>query len=337
MSTAICARWTMVGHHVCHGGYNSLQSENGEVTGRFHRRAFARGVWKRCTDWMDWMLPEAWDVEHNHLHHYQLGEKEDPDLVERNMEPLRTGPLPMFLRYGQVIGLAMIWKWFYYAPNTLKEMFQRDEDNAARRSEDGSVTKAQKNPFVTGEQPSTVATVMGDAVTKGKWKGLFEMIKCFAPYSLFSFVALPALGYAAGGQQMAVGVLLTSILADVITNIHSFIIIATNHVGDDIYRFETETKPRTDDFYLRAVIGSANFRTGGDVNDFAHGWLNYQIEHHMFPDISMLSYQKAQPKVKEICERHGVPYVQENVFKRVGQLADVMVGKKSMLVWERGD
>ena len=36
-------------------------------------------------------------------------------------------------------------------------------------------------------------------------------------------------GYAAGGQQMAVGVLLTSILADVITNIHSFIIIATNH------------------------------------------------------------------------------------------------------------
>ena len=102
----------------------------------------------------------------------------------------------MFLRYGQVIGLAMIWKWFYYAPNTLKEMFQRDEDNAARRSEDGSVTKAQKNPFVTGEQPSTVATVMGDAVTKGKWKGLFEMIKCFAPYSLFSFVALPALGKA---------------------------------------------------------------------------------------------------------------------------------------------
>ena len=26
MSTAICARWTMVGHHVCHGGYNSVQS-----------------------------------------------------------------------------------------------------------------------------------------------------------------------------------------------------------------------------------------------------------------------------------------------------------------------
>jgi hypothetical protein len=41
MSTAICARWTMVGHHTCHGGYNAAQSTNGEVTGRFHRRKFA--------------------------------------------------------------------------------------------------------------------------------------------------------------------------------------------------------------------------------------------------------------------------------------------------------
>ena len=113
--------------------------------------------------------------------------------------------------------------------------------------------------------------------------------------------------------------------------------IATNHVGDDIYRFESETKPRTDDFYMRAVIGSANFRTGGDVNDFMHGWLNYQIEHHMWPDMSMRCYQRAQPKVKAICEKYGMPYVQENVFKRVGQLVDVMVGKRTMLVWENGD
>jgi len=23
LSTAICMRWTMIGHHVCHGGYNA--------------------------------------------------------------------------------------------------------------------------------------------------------------------------------------------------------------------------------------------------------------------------------------------------------------------------
>ena len=27
---------------------------------------------------------QAWDVEHNFMHHYELGEASDPDLVERN-------------------------------------------------------------------------------------------------------------------------------------------------------------------------------------------------------------------------------------------------------------
>jgi fatty acid desaturase len=184
--------------------------------------------------------------------------------------------------------------------------------------------------------PSTVLTVTQGAF-KGELAALGEMIKCFAPYALWSFAALPALGYAVAGPAGALAFFMTSVLADVMTNIHSFIIIATNHVGDDIYRFESETKPRSDDFYLRAVIGSANFKTGGDVNDFMHGWLNYQIEHHMFPDMSMRAYQNMQPRVKAVCEKYGVPYVQESVFKRLGQLVDVMVGKRSMLVWERGD
>jgi len=38
-------------------------------------------------DWLDWMLPEAWNVEHKN-HHYSLNEIDDPDLVERNMDML---------------------------------------------------------------------------------------------------------------------------------------------------------------------------------------------------------------------------------------------------------
>jgi fatty acid desaturase len=330
MSTAICARWTMVGHHVCHGGYNAAMTEGNEIKGRFHRRKFARGPWNRIIDWMDWMMPEAWDVEHNHLHHYQLGEDADPDLVERNMKTTREGPMPMWARYMQVAALSVIWKWFYYAPNTMKELFARRAREAEKRGEESY------QPYTTGSMPSTVLTTVQSAF-QGNFGAIIETAKCFAPYATFQFGVLPAVGYAIGGAQMAMATLATTLLADLFTNLHSFIVIATNHVGDDIYRFESETKPRTDDFYMRAVIGSANFRTGGDVNDFMHGWLNYQIEHHMWPDMSMRCYQRAQPKVKAICEKYGMPYVQENVFKRVGQLVDVMVGKRTMLVWENGD
>mmetsp|Transcript_48714 Transcript_48714/g.62528 ORF Transcript_48714/g.62528 Transcript_48714/m.62528 type:complete len:82 (+) Transcript_48714:65-310(+) len=61
-----------------------------------------------------------------------------------------------------------------------------------------------------------------------------------------------------------------------------------------------------------------------------HGWLNYQVEHHLWPNLSMLSYQRSQPIVKGICEKHGIPYVQHSVFWRLHKLVEVMVGTKTM-------
>ena len=99
------------------------------------------------------------------------------------------------------------------------------------------------------------------------------------------------------------------ILAELLTNLHSFIVIVTNHSGEDLYRFNTHVEPKTGEFYLRQIISSVNFDTGGDINDFLHGWLNYQIEHHLFPDLSMLQYRKAQPMVKELCKKYNIPYI----------------------------
>jgi fatty acid desaturase len=70
--------------------------------------------------------------------------------------------------------------------------------------------------------------------------------------------------------------------------------------------------------YVRQVVGSENYDYGDDVvTDFAHGYLNYQIEQHVWPDMSMLQYQKAAPKLKAFCDQYGVPYIKDNVFKRL--------------------
>ena len=55
-----------------------------------------------------------------------------------------------------------------------------------------------------------------------------------------------------------------------------------------------------------------------------------QVEHHLWPQLSMLSYQRAQPLVAEICKKHQVPYIKHNVFWRLHKLAEIMVGTKSM-------
>jgi hypothetical protein len=96
LSTWTCARWTMIAHHTCHGGYDKVDPTK---TGRWNRFRFAVGsTFRRISDWLDWMVPEAWNVEHNNRHHYNLSEVHDPDLVEANLTSLRDMPVPVFFK-----------------------------------------------------------------------------------------------------------------------------------------------------------------------------------------------------------------------------------------------
>jgi len=339
ISTAICMRWTMIGHHVCHGGYNAQVG----IGDRFHRSTFARGPVARFVDWCDWMLPEAWDVEHNFHHHYELGEGRDPDLLERNAHNVRISKLPKALKYVEMFALALMWKWFYYAPNTIKEMYDR-QIMLAKKKGDHSIVQPFQMPKAPGDfhgsgdvtKAATIKHVVSE-MFKFNFLPAKVMFACLGPYFAAHFIITPLIFYALFGATVAATAFATMAAAEIFTNMHSFLIVVPNHAGEDVYRFKTPVKVKTDDFYLRAVIGSVNFRTGGDVNDFLHGWLNYQIEHHMFADMSMLSYQRMAPEIKAICEKHGVPYVQENVFERLRKTLQVGVGSRDMLVYEHGD
>jgi len=332
LSTWTCTRWTMIGHHICHGGYNRQDSPKFGGSGRFTTYGFAVGsVWRRARDWLDWMLPEAWNVEHNNLHHFRLSESGDPDLVERNLELMRSIQLPRWLKYVGVAGLAAMWKWYYYAPNTYKQL------KISQLRKEG-VRFSQEEAHAPFTLP--VALLNSEEGRKFRTGPLDFMRTVMGPYLLLRFFALPA-PLLLLSRSFYWAAVLNLALADLLSNVHSFIIIATNHCGKDMYKFERSVTPRSGSFYMRAITSSANFRTSNgvgkpvhghlaDLNDFLHGWLNYQIEHHCFPQLSMLSYQKSAPRMRAICEKHGVPYVQENVFARLKKTADVMVGAESM-------
>lgn len=300
-------RWANVAHPVLHGGYDKVPG----VPKRYTRKGFAKG-WRRWIDWMDWIQPDAWDREHNKMHHYNLGEDSDPDNIEINMEWLRNSSLPMWLRYAIVIVFAGIWKPAYYAPNTIKML---GNDQRRRRNE---------------EQCDTF--LRADAWNPLKEDGRSLWFGSYLPYIGLRFVFLPAL-FLPLGMDAVMNVFYTSLLAEFFANLHSFLVIIPNHSADDIYRFETSTSGRGE-FYLRQIIGTVNYNTGSDRIDFLHGWLNYQIEHHLFPSMPLSHYQKLQPIIKEVCAKHNLPYRQESVFKRFRMTLDLMVGKTNLLVIE---
>ena len=300
-------RWANMAHPILHGGYDKIEG----VPARYTSEGFAKGR-RRMLDWPDWFLVAGWHQEHNRLHHYRLGEDIDPSQLEKNMRWLRNSILPMWIRYTLVAFFACIWKPIYYSQSTLRELRTLEAKN-------------QKNSHykaITSKSPRCWSPFHSEG--QNYW------LKCFLPYFIFRFILIPAL-FIPFGLSAVVSVFLTTVMAEIFTNLHSFLVIIPNHTGDDIPLFDDQTTSKSE-FYYRQIAGSSNYRTGSNINDFLHGWLNYQIEHHLWPAMPISQYQKLQPKVKALCEKIGIEYRQESVFKRLKKAVDVMVGKTSMAV-----
>jgi len=305
LSLGSTARWTIVTHHVSHRGLDKLE-------GGPRSKTYAKG-WRRLVDWLDWMTPEAWAYEHNVLHHYRTGEAADPDLVELNMKKIREADLPRVVKWGIIGFYACTWKLTYYAPNNWQVLRRAENEKRARRGE--ALDEVAPD--------ATIFSEMDPRTQNGR-----AFLGSLLPYGLARFVAAPA-AFLPLGPVAATNVLLNSLGAEVLTNLHTFAIIVPNHAGEDLFRFDEPLHDKNE-FYVRQVIGSANFHGGTDVSDFLQGFLNYQIEHHLWPDLPPLKYREAQPRVKAICEKHGVPYVIESVFSRVRRMLSIMMGDTSM-------
>ncbi|HFQ62333.1 MAG TPA: fatty acid desaturase, partial [Epsilonproteobacteria bacterium] len=300
ISTGNVSRWANVTHPILHGGYDKVPN----IPERYTRKYYAKGA-RRFIDWLDWIKPDAWSYEHNIMHHYHLGEEDDPDNVERNLQWLTQSNIPMWLRYIIVYGFTAMWKFVYYAPNTLRIL-----ENKKRKEQD----KLELSDFEFDPRQKN---------------GLELWMEYYLPYIIIKFIVFPLL-FLPFSTQAVVNALIIIVLAEILANIHSFTVIVPNHSAEDIFMF-SEASQSTGEFYLRQIMGSVNYNTGSDWKDFLHGFLNYQIEHHLFPNMPLSYYQKMQPIVKEICKKHNLEYRQESVFKRAKMTIELMVGKTQLL------
>ena len=300
ISTGNVSRWANTTHPILHGGYDKVPN----IPERYTKKYYAKGA-RRFVDWLDWIKPDAWSYEHNIMHHYHLGEDDDPDNVERNLQWLIQSKTPMWLRYVIIYAFAGTWKYTYYAPNTLRILANKKLKEEHKKE----ITEFELSPK-----------------TKG---GLELWMEYLLPYGLLKFVVFPAL-FLPLGLTAVFNAFIIMFMAEFFANLHSFLVIVPNHSAEDIYMFSEPSKSQGE-FYLRQIMGSVNYNTGSDRIDFMHGFLNYQIEHHLFPNMPLSYYQKMQPIVKDICKKHNLEYRQESVFKRAYMTIELMVGKTKLL------
>jgi fatty acid desaturase len=131
-----------------------------------------------------------------------------------------------------------------------------------------------------------------------------QVVKDFVAYPALALPLIPFVGWWA-----PLAVIGGNLVANVIRNIWSFLIIFCGHFPADVKTFEEDAAKGENrgQWYLRQMLGSANI-SGSKLFHVMSGNLSHQVEHHLFPDIPARRYPHIAPEVREIAQRYGLQY-----------------------------
>ena len=86
-------------------------------------------------------------------------------------------------------------------------------------------------------------------------------------------------------------------------------VFAPNHKGMPMVDKETEL-----DFLHQQVLTARDVK-GSPLADFWYGGLNYQIEHHLFPNMPRNNLKRSQPIIQSFLKEKGIPYHETGVWQ----------------------
>ncbi|WP_028281145.1 acyl-CoA desaturase [Arthrobacter sp. H5] len=189
-----------------------------------------------------------------------------------------------------------------------------EEDAAKAKGFHAWITRRQGYlffPLLTFEglnlHVKSISTLFRPGAVQGRWIELALLAMRFGAYLGILFWFLPVgMAFAFIGVQMAV------------FGIYMGASFAPNHKGMPIIPKNSKL-----DFFQKQVLTSRNIRGGAFVNN-AFGGLNFQIEHHLFPDMPRPHLRKAALIVREHCERLKVPYTEVGVAASYGAVVSYL-------------
>jgi linoleoyl-CoA desaturase len=84
-----------------------------------------------------------------------------------------------------------------------------------------------------------------------------------------------------------------------------FLVLAPGHFPAEARRLSSDLKDA--DYELMQTANTIDFRAGW-IGRLLSSGLGYQIEHHLFPNLSHVHYRKMAPLIERLCRENGLPY-----------------------------
>lgn len=183
-----------------------------------------------------------------------------------------------------------------------------DEDAAAARGLRRAINRRQGwlfFPLLTLEgvnlHVQSIRTLFSREPVKARWTELSIITARFVVFLVPVFLFLPlGMAFAFVGVELA------------LFGVYMGASFAPNHKGMPII-----AKGARLDFFTKQVRTSRNIR-GGWWATTLMGGLNYQVEHHLFPNMARPHLAAARLIVREYCARNDVPYTETSLIRSYG-------------------
>ncbi|WP_044002784.1 fatty acid desaturase family protein [Hymenobacter swuensis] len=216
-----------------------------------------------------------WNAKHNLIHHmYTNVEGVDDDL---DAQPwLRLSPEQPRRKLHR---FQHLYFWFFYALLFIAWIFFMDYQKYFK----GKI----------GEMPIKKMTASDQGVFWG-----------FKALHLGLFVGLPI--YTVGFLGWLVGFLAFAAVAGFTLSIVFQLAHTVEHTSF-VVPHET-TRKIEDEWAIHQIKTTANFATDNKVISWLVGGLNFQVEHHLFPNISHVHYPALNKIIRQMCEEFNIEY-----------------------------
>lgn len=230
-----------------------------------------------------------WKVQHNVLHHtYTNVHEEDEDISPRGA--LRLTP---HTPWKWVHKFQFVYAWFLYGLLTIVWLLFKDFTRLARYQKTGMVAK---------QKASVVA----------EWTIMFVTKALYITYMVFIPLWLTDLTV----WQILLGIFIMHYIAGFILAI----IFQPAHVIEGTeFPLPDESNNLENNWAIHQLLTTTNFGNSSRWFSWYVGGLNFQIEHHLFPNVCHVHYRKIAGIVKETALEFGLPYKSSRTF--VGALA----------------
>jgi linoleoyl-CoA desaturase len=225
-----------------------------------------------------------WKIQHNVLHHtYTNVHEEDEDISPRGVLRLTPHTEWKFIHRYQ-----HLYAWFLYGLMTIVWMVVKDFKRLIHYGRNGLSKKIKSN-------------------MNTEW-AILICTKLF--YASYIFI-IPFFFSAFNWWQILIGIGIMHYIAGFVLAI----IFQPAHVIEGTeFPLPDESHTLENNWAIHQILTTTNFGNKSRWFSWYVGGLNFQIEHHLFPNVCHVHYRKISKVVKETIEEFGLPYKTTRTF-----------------------